>query len=129
MDSIAVLLYRIVEKEFIDDREAAAKSLVVSVREALTACPLAALKLIRSTVTDASGKQSEQTSYRLFLALEGVYSLEDPHYLERKGNLEKALQSAPDVQKGCIGVELEEEGGFSLEEYAERFGSFEELDY
>ncbi|MBI4153317.1 hypothetical protein HY497_02240 [Candidatus Woesearchaeota archaeon] len=123
MESIAVLVYRIVEKELIDDREAAMSGLVAAVQPAVTACRPKTFKLIKSTTTDAGKKHSDQTVYRLHVALEDVFSLGTPAYEVRKERLEVALRAAPDVRNGRIDLELEEENVYSLDDYVEHFGA------
>src|SRR3989338_8664795 len=120
MESVAVLIYRIVENELIDEREAAMSGLVAAVQPAVAACRPRAFKLIKSTITDAGKKHSDQTVYRLHVALEEVILLGTPAYETRKERLEVALRSAADVRNGRIDLELEEEAVYSLDDYVER---------
>ncbi len=121
MESIAVLVYRIVEKEFTEDRDALAEMFIIDQLGTVKAFAPRAFKLIQSTVVDAGRRQSDQTSYLLHVALEGVFSLQEPAYLERKERLEEALRTSPLVQRGGIDIELQEEEIYSLAEYSERF--------
>lgn len=122
MESIAVLVYRIVEKEFTEDRDALAEMFIIDRFRTMKTFAPRAFKLIQSTVVDAGRRQSDQTSYILHIALEWVFSLQEPAYLERKERLEEALRTSPLVQRGSIDIELQEEEIYSLAEYSEQFG-------
>ncbi len=78
MESVAVLVYRIVEKEFIEDSEAMAKQFVKDRYQAVTVCGSRVFKLVKSVTIDAGKKHSDQTTYRLHVALGESFRFQRP---------------------------------------------------